>query len=305
MSRFRVKVASMVLLTMNQNHRHDITLLPCVAGIAVRDGDCSNSQLEREQMPPLVVSCMWYTIRDPNTGSMPVPNWTICSCCLVNIQTMCPATANAFAPTTQSSVNGSCVLIPLSRFDHARTMQVLQYVATSKVMSTMAGRADMSYLVNWLSANPPSVPTAAQASSTNVQSTSYAQGEGGGLCPRNVPSTTLKCYAMQDLFDFTICEKCFAEVIRPDADKGVDLARRFDRRPSVLSSGFTCQLYSDRMRRVWNEAAATSNLDHLRQKVGERRAKERELQMKRAQLQQQAKQLMQQADTQDRSSWQL
>jgi len=104
---------------------------------------------------------------------------------------------------------------------------------------------------------------------------------------------------MLDLFDFTVCEKCFAEVIRPDADRGVDLARRFAPTPSVLSSGFTCHLYSDRMRRVWNEAASTSNLDHLRQKISERRARERELQTKRAQLQQQARQLKQQADMQE------
>ncbi|KAK0712866.1 hypothetical protein B0T26DRAFT_601363, partial [Lasiosphaeria miniovina] len=180
-------------------------------------------------------------------------------------------------------------------YDDTRTAQILQQVGGCAVTAAMTRRPDLSQLVNWLRANLPPLRGG------NPVST----GVGGpqqpdGLCPRNYPSTTLKCHTMQGLFDFTVCEQCYGDVIKPDADNGIDLARRFDMTASsVPGPGFTCQLYSDRMRRVWRDAASTGDMEHLRQKVSERRAKERELQMKTAQLQQQAAQLRIQASTQE------
>ncbi|KAG7293711.1 hypothetical protein NEMBOFW57_003768 [Staphylotrichum longicolle] len=163
MSRFWVRVAGLVLLTMNQDRRHDVALLAHVAGIRAQEGACPNAQLTSDQEPFPLVQRMWYTVQEPQT----------------------------------------------------------------------------------------------------------------------------------------VCEQCYAEVIRPDVSRASELARQFDPNPSLMPSGFTCQLYSDRMRRIWSEAGSTGNLEYLRQKVQERRAKEREWQMKTAQLQQQANQLRLQAQTQE------
>jgi len=72
---------------------------------------------------------------------------------------------------------------------------------------------------------------------------------------------------MWEISELTICEKCYSEVIQPDMLKGVDLAKRADPTPSIFPGGFTCQLYSERMRRVWAEAAARGDIEYFRQKL--------------------------------------
>jgi hypothetical protein len=266
MSRFWVGKAGLVLMTMNQDRRHDISLLPRVVGINVHDGLCPNTLLDGEHVPPPRVSRVWYTIRDPNTGVTPLPGWTICSHCVVNMQTLCPTISNVWVPISQGPVEGSCAFVPSDRFDDQYTAQQLQYAATCVVTSAQAGRTDMSALVNWLRDNPPP-PRGAPPSALGGGSTGRPWQAPSGPCPQNYASSTLKCYTMRGLFEFTVCEKCYAEVIKTDLDRGVELARHFDTPPSVIPSGFTCQLYSARMRQVWAQAAQTGNLEFLAQKV--------------------------------------
>lgn len=266
MSRYWVRMAGMVLLTMNQDRRHDITLLPRVAGINVHDGPCPNANLNSEHIPTPRVSRVWYTIRDPSTGVIPLPGWIICSHCVVNIQTLCPTIGNAFAPTSQAPTEGSCALVPSDAFDDQYTAQQLQNLAACVATSGTVGRTDMSALVNWLRDNPPLVRgTAPSGLGGHLAGRPYHVP--AGLCPQNYPSNTLKCYSMRDLSDCTVCEKCYAEVIKPDLNNGVDIARLFDGMASTISSGFTCQLYSERMRRVWAQASSTGDLEFLRQKA--------------------------------------
>lgn len=122
--------------------------------------------------------------------------------------------------------------------------------------------------MGWLRANPPRPRGAGASFTTPGLPTNGGQPQANGLCPRSYPSTTLRCHTMPNLFEFTVCEQCYAEVIRPDVSRASELARQFDPNPSLMPSGFTCQLYSDRMRRVWSEAGSTGNLEYLRQKVG-------------------------------------
>lgn len=280
MSRFWVRVAGMVLLTMNQDRRHDITLLARVAGIRAQDGDCPNAQLTAEQQPLAPPSRQtWYTIQDAHTGARPLPGWTVCASCVLNMQACCPSVAACFAPVLpqQQQQNAgppppqeaSCALVPSDWYDDTRTAEILQQVGGCAVTAALLRRPDLSPLVDWLRANPPRPRGGGGAgfpSASSAEAMGGGQLHGNGLCPRNYPSTTLRCHTMQGLFDFTVCEQCYADVIKPDADRGVDLARRFGDAATV-GSGFTCQLYSDRMRRVWSEVASTGNMEHLRQKV--------------------------------------
>ena len=301
MSRFWVRVAGTVLLTMNQDGRHDITLLARVAGIRAQEGECPNAQLASAQQPLATGQRTWCTVLDPQTGVQPLPGWTICPSCVFNIQTLCPAIANCFAPVQPATPReATCALVPSDRYDDTRTHEILGQVGGCAVTTSMLRRADMSQLINWLRANPPpsrGAPSSGPAGGFPLSS--YHQPPPNGLCPRNYPSTTLRCHTIRNLFELTVCEQCYADVIKPSANQGSQLALAFDTPPSTIPSGFTCQLYSDRMRRVWREAIATGNTEFLRQKVSERRAKERELQAKTAQLQQQASQLRLQAQTQE------
>ena len=268
MPRFWVKTAGLVLLTMNQDRQLDITLLARVAGIRAQEGDCPNAQLASEQQPLAVAQRTWYTAQDPQTGAQPLPGWTVCASCVLNIQACCPAIAAAFAPVQPAAPReASCAIVPSDRYDDARTTEMLQQVGNCAVTAALLRRPSLSQLVDWLRANPPR-QRGGGGGGPVPGLMSGAQPQGNGLCPRNYPSTTLRCHTMQRLFDFTVCEQCYADVIKPDANRGVDVARWFDPDPSVMPSGFTCQLYSDRMRRTWSETVSTGNLEHLRQKVG-------------------------------------
>ncbi|KAL2127768.1 hypothetical protein VTI74DRAFT_10184 [Chaetomium olivicolor] len=300
MSRFWVRVAGMVLLTMNQDRRHDITLLARVAGIVAQDGKCPNSQLVSEQQPLATTQRTWYTVQDPQTGAQPLPGWTVCGHCVLNIQACCPSVAPAWAPLRpEAATRASCAMVPSDCYDDTRTMQILQQIGGCAVSAAILRRPDLSQLIGWLRANPPPPRGGSGLAHPSSFPGMGAAAHVNGLCPRNIPSTTLRCYTMQGLVDFTVCEQCYSDVIRPDVDNGISMARQFDADPSAIASGFTCQLYSDRMRQVWREAASTGNLAYLQQKVSERRMKERDLQMKTMQFRQQANQFRIQAQTQE------
>ncbi|KAK0648900.1 hypothetical protein B0T16DRAFT_456352 [Cercophora newfieldiana] len=310
MSRYWVRVAGMVLLTMNQAAQHDVTLLARVAGIRAADGECPNGDIAGEHQPLPVARRMWYTLHDPATGMQPLPGWTVCAACLIAVQTCCPAVATAWAGVMPLGERDAvCGMVPSGRYDDARTGAILQQIGGCEVLARTTGRVDMGQLLGWLRANPPGVrvvgpgpgPGSARAPHVGgaVAGVAPEATPGGGAvaggCPRNFPSSTSRCHTMQGLFDLTVCGQCYDSVVKPDADRGVELARRFDGNGSAMSYGFTCQLYSGRMRRVWAEAVSTGDFEHLRQKVVERRAKERELQMKTSQAQQRAAQLREQA----------
>ncbi|KAH7627826.1 hypothetical protein B0T09DRAFT_359154 [Sordaria sp. MPI-SDFR-AT-0083] len=180
----------------------------------------------------------------------------------------------------------------LEHYDDPGTMAILQQIAGCAVTSGFMRRPDMSALLNGLRANLPPPRGPGAGTSAGVPGVFGAPPLPSGLCPRDYPFTSLRCHTMEGLFNFTVCEQCYKEVIEPDVRQGVELARRVDQTPAVMGGpGFTCQLYSDRMRRVWKEAVSMGEpmgLEHLGAKVTERKAKKRELQMKTAQLQQQA-----------------
>jgi len=322
MSRFWVRVAGMVLLTMNANGRHDVSLLARVATMRVQDAECPNAVVGSEQQPLPVVRRTWYTLQDPATGMQPLPGWTLCAACVIALQTCCPDVATAFAPVQpQGERDACCGLVPSDRYDDVRTGLILQQVGACAALVPVSRRVDMTQLLNWLRANPPpqrtgmapgagpglgmavaagpgigplgvpntgritapvfgsgggsfAAPTvrgvqAAPPPTPGVAPVHHPWGGSGGgsICPRNTVSTSQKCHTIPVLLDFTVCEQCYAAVVKPDAARGVEFARRIDPTASVLPSGFTCQLYSDRMRRVWADAASTGNFETLRQKV--------------------------------------
>ena len=66
--------------------------------------------------------------------------------------------------------------------------------------------------------------------------------------------------------DFTVCEECFVNIIEPFIDRSSQIVSYF-RAAADAVQGFRCQLYSDRMWKVWPEAAAEDDLVVLRQCV--------------------------------------
>ncbi|KAM7192148.1 hypothetical protein V8F20_008983, partial [Naviculisporaceae sp. PSN 640] len=314
LSRYWVRLAGTVLLGM-PSAGHDIGLLPRVASLRTTDGmDCPNKNLTGEG-DALVVTTKknWYSVVDPATGQ-PVNGFMLCESCVANVTIILPSLRGGFVPLRPPAgqenigLSGSCALVPSDHYDDARTAEILRQLCVCAGGGLMFGSltggsgGGIGQFAGWLKGHPPR-PRGQTAGAVG-------QGQGNGICPRHThasqPGTLLRGYTLEGFSDLTVCDGCYNELIKPDAEKGVELARQFvvipgSMSPPAVPGGFACQLYSDRMRRVWSDAvlAGEPGKGVLIGKVSERRAKERELQLKTTALRQQAAQLRQQAELQE------
>jgi hypothetical protein len=84
-------------------------------------------------------------------------------------------------------------------------------------------------------------------------------------CLRNTPIPNRKWHVLERVPEFTVCEECFNTVVWPmieDEENGSEMPRNFYKykQPKPVAS---CQLYSDRMRRVFLEACKYDDFEFL------------------------------------------
>ena len=97
-----------------------------------------------------------------------------------------------------------------------------------------------------------------------------------------------------NLPELTVCEDCYETVVDPEVRKNNDLAMRFNRTLQPVYGegiGSSCQLYSRRMRKVFQRAIQDKDLKYLARKAKERRDAEIRLQEKYRYVIQKAKRL--------------
>lgn len=97
-----------------------------------------------------------------------------------------------------------------------------------------------------------------------------------------------------DIPTFTICEDCFEEIVEPQIKKNMPLARIFNRAVAPVYGegiGSSCQLYSRRMRKVFQRAILENDFSYLARKSKERREAELWLQDKYKDVMRKAKRL--------------
>lgn len=136
-------------LTMNQDGRHDITLIARVAGICAQDGDCPNAQLTSGQQPLATASRTWYKLLDAQMGSQPLPGSVVCPSCVLNIQACCPSIAAASAPVYPAHPREeSCVMVPSDWYDDPRSGETLQQLGSCAVAAAVTRRPDVSHFVH-------------------------------------------------------------------------------------------------------------------------------------------------------------
>lgn len=107
--------------------------------------------------------------------------------------------------------------------------------------------------------------------------------------------------------DMTVCEECYVDVVWPAIAEGSSVASRFSKTPHLLDEGarrgggggsrstsgsgsggggggISCQLYSERMRKIFRKAVQSGDFEYLVRRVMERREKEVEVRARRAML---------------------
>ena len=117
-------------------------------------------------------------------------------------------------------------------------------------------------------------------------------------CTKDSLVTNGLWHFLPNLPEFTVCEDCYEAVIEPHVQKNNDLAMRFHRtiQPAYgAGPESSCQLYSHRMRLVWDNAIRYKDFKYLARKAQERRDNELRLLEKYRQVQKKADRLSSQS----------
>lgn len=196
----------------------------------------------------------WYSILDPETGH-PIRNFDVCYHCVKSIETVLPTIRGFFVRTDLNGPPGlkrACDM----RFDSKRFVHYFDALETA-ADSTEDSRypADISdfALVAKRFASMPE-------------------------CPRDQTLSNAYWHIITQLPELTVCPECFEEVVLPHLDEGKAIPLMFNKSLQRVPSA-SCQLYSDRMRTVFEKAVGASDYKMLAHKARERRAKELQFKM--------------------------
>ena len=221
----------------------------------------------------------WYRIRDPFDDTI-VPGFEICTDCVRNVDLVFPRLRGIFTRT--SALVQECIC----NFD-THSKRFLGYIEQLDAAS--------SHFMSNTSLRKPDIQNLAK----------YARRVAKIKdCPRDwmlssaewrfMPSST-EWHFMPSLPGFTVCPECFEEVVRPVWDRVV--ANAIPKKACLLPStsmtrdtrnvragAASCQLYSPRMRKVFNDAVMNDDFQALRDAAVQRRNVEVMCQARHSQL---------------------
>ncbi|ETN41745.1 uncharacterized protein HMPREF1541_03682 [Cyphellophora europaea CBS 101466] len=89
-------------------------------------------------------------------------------------------------------------------------------------------------------------------------------------CAKDSMLATPLWHFISNLPEFTICEECYEDVVWPLREKPIarDVSMTLQKvpvqRPANYVAGISCQLYSERMRRIFKDAVARNDMDGLK-----------------------------------------
>ena len=199
----------------------------------------------------------WYRIVDPETGS-PVPNFEACSACVRGVEYMFPQLKGVFKRST-GLVERTCDL----------TCESKRFAGYMVQLDKAAMRCEVERL------REPDI----QALADHARRTARVRE-----CTRDDKIRSQPWHFMAQLPEFTVCEECFQDVVWPVINQPI--AAKINRTLQMLpgegqhTNGVSCQLYSDRMRKMFSEAVQYNDFDLLRSHATRRFGVEKLLQEK-------------------------
>ncbi|KJZ74235.1 hypothetical protein HIM_06466 [Hirsutella minnesotensis 3608] len=189
----------------------------------------------------------WLTVVNPDTRRS-VSEFAVCYECAMTIEALLPNLSGLFVPLG-------------SRSQPMRHICALHFAPKRKhfvhIFDALETTSDRAYLAN----QPPDIADLAD----ELQQLSVGQE-----CREDSPVRDGNWHVMQSLPEFTVCSTCFGEVIQPRLKDGDEIAQSFSAKPQRLAIA-TCQLYSPRMREIFQKACRRRDHDYLETKVLERR----------------------------------
>lgn len=188
----------------------------------------------------------WLTLYNPYTRQL-VYDFTVCPQCARIIQALLPNLTGIFIPLDSRSepTRALCAM----RFKPKRKRFVMYFDA----METTSDQARLEH-------EEPDLKSLAQE---------VERMAAVSECQEDTPIHNGYWHTMQFLRQFSVCGECFDEVVRPLINDDNVIARNFYMNPQRLPVA-TCQLYSPRMREIFQKACRWNDPKYLENKVIER-----------------------------------
>lgn len=233
------------LLTIKRG-RQDLEMLYGISTVAATEAPCPGAA---ESVGPM------YGI--PLENGAFLPSFALCPADKKNLETLFPSLTGAFTRFPSSiKIDKVCAL----RSGSKRFPKYLDVLVDIDEKAAITGKpkADLTPLIDL------------------AKSYAYKQE-----CQRDRILVDQTWHFPPSLPELTVCEECFDDLIYPHMKKGPSIADKFNRTLQPLAPGLsdksTCQLYSLRMRRVWERSVEKGDWEYLKRKVRERREVEAEL----------------------------
>lgn len=187
----------------------------------------------------------WFDIIDPSTKKA-IPDFLVCSACARRVDMVFPDLNRVFdRPDDCLARERICSLHAAGTHFHPIIEQLEQ--AHDRCDGRLWRAADVEGLVRYIR-----------------RLTNYLP------CQRDAMQTSKSWHFMPDLPEFTVCEECYDDVVWPLSDRPIarDICKTSKPVPtktnSEFSSPLSCQLYSERMRKVFRDAVAQRDFSKLR-----------------------------------------
>ncbi|CAM1508329.1 Fc.00g051770.m01.CDS01 [Cosmosporella sp. VM-42] len=233
------------LLTL-KNDKPDLRLFHQVATVmaATKNSPCPGSTATLRS---------WLTIRNPYTRR-PIYDFAVCHQCAGVVEALLPNLDGLFIPLGSRSepTKRTCSM----HFTPKRKRFVMYFDA----METTSDRALLE----------KEAPDTQNLADELEKMTVISE------CREDKPISNGYWHIMQYLRQFSVCGECFEEVVRPRLKDDNVIARNFYMKPQRLPVA-TCQLYSSRMRDIFNKACRWNDPKYLESKVIERQQVEADI----------------------------
>ncbi len=217
----------------------DLRLLKAVADGISRHRPCAGE---------VKASRTWHSIRD-SYAHMPLQNFDVCAGCVRSIEALFPNLTGVFelVDAPGESPKAVCAL----RFSPNRR-RFLDYFEVLELVSNKAAATD-------------SVPDIELLADKLLRIANVEE------CTRDCVVEDKNWYFTRVFpgFRFTVCKECFGDVVVPKLETSA-IASSFNPRPQRFDKA-SCQLYSQRMRGIFQRACQRNDLDYLKEKLVERR----------------------------------
>ncbi|KAF7874889.1 hypothetical protein EAF04_002063 [Stromatinia cepivora] len=226
------------LLTLKER-RNDLGLFYSLANVGAIEAPCPG---KREAF-----NRSWNSIIDPKTGS-PIKDFDVCKSCVKSIEMLLPPIRGVFIRTIETDYPSSIPRICDLRFDSKRFVQYFDVLETTADDAT------------YHNSSPDTRALAKLARKFSILEE----------CQQSTDLFDRHWYIITQLPGFTVCEECFDDVVLPELEDRKSIPLTFNKTPQRMENA-SCQLYSQRMRAIFQKACDSNDYMLLATKARERK----------------------------------